>query len=423
MARGKTLISVIVVLGMTFSLASAHSGRTDSQGGHKDNKNASGLGSYHFHHGMGPHLHPNGICPYAPKDTISIDNQPSSLIVGESLALSWTVTYYSGSSSVSWSSSDSSVLSAEGGTLVAKAAGTATVTATLNNGSKSFKVKVKTVPVTSVTVVNPLESLGVNRTYQAYVNVLPNNATFPAVTWESSDQSVATVSQSGAITATSPGTTVITAKTNDGKSHKFNLEVFEVLPERIDIALPSEALPFGAKDTISVNLYPSDTTNKGIQWSSSNTGVITVDQTGTYHCIGEGQAIITAQCQHIIKEVAVNVYLIRAKSIRFDSESIPPRMELGAETTPVVIFEPQDTTLQAVTLSSSDQEVIEVIGNQLVAKNAGKATITATSADGETTMEISVYDPSRYAAIGGVAVLGGGAAAIWVFRKRRGAKR
>jgi len=43
---------------------SAHSGRTDSQGGHHDYKNVSGLGSYHYHHGYGPHLHKNGKCPY-----------------------------------------------------------------------------------------------------------------------------------------------------------------------------------------------------------------------------------------------------------------------------------------------------------------------------------------------------------------------
>ena len=43
----------------------SHSGRTDSSGGHRDNNNVSGLGSYHYHHGYGPHLHPNGVCPYA----------------------------------------------------------------------------------------------------------------------------------------------------------------------------------------------------------------------------------------------------------------------------------------------------------------------------------------------------------------------
>ena len=47
-------------------VSEAHSGRTDSRGGHKDNKNKSGLGSYHYHCGGHPaHLHPNGVCPYA----------------------------------------------------------------------------------------------------------------------------------------------------------------------------------------------------------------------------------------------------------------------------------------------------------------------------------------------------------------------
>lgn len=44
----------------------AHSGRTDSAGGHKDNKNKSGLGSYHYHCGGNPpHLHDSGTCPYS----------------------------------------------------------------------------------------------------------------------------------------------------------------------------------------------------------------------------------------------------------------------------------------------------------------------------------------------------------------------
>ena len=47
------------------SFSYAHSGRTDSSGGHRDNKNKSGLGSYHYHCGGYPaHLHNNGGCPY-----------------------------------------------------------------------------------------------------------------------------------------------------------------------------------------------------------------------------------------------------------------------------------------------------------------------------------------------------------------------
>lgn len=50
----------------------AHSGRTDRYGGHKDNKNKSGLGNYHYHCGGYPaHLHENGVCPYAGTNSAS----------------------------------------------------------------------------------------------------------------------------------------------------------------------------------------------------------------------------------------------------------------------------------------------------------------------------------------------------------------
>ena len=43
----------------------AHQGKTDGNGGHRDNNNKSGLGYYHYHCGGYPaHLHNNGVCPY-----------------------------------------------------------------------------------------------------------------------------------------------------------------------------------------------------------------------------------------------------------------------------------------------------------------------------------------------------------------------
>lgn len=55
-------VAVVMMLGAG---AFAHSGRTDSSGGHRDNKNKSGLGSYHYHCGGYPaHLHDGGVCPY-----------------------------------------------------------------------------------------------------------------------------------------------------------------------------------------------------------------------------------------------------------------------------------------------------------------------------------------------------------------------
>lgn len=70
----KMLVSLLVALVISASTINiifpvievyAHSGRTDQFGGHKDTKNRSGLGRYHYHHGYPAHLHENGVCPYA----------------------------------------------------------------------------------------------------------------------------------------------------------------------------------------------------------------------------------------------------------------------------------------------------------------------------------------------------------------------
>ena len=73
-------ISVLLVVCLTciFNVF-AHSGRTDASGGHRDNKNASGLGYYHYHCGGYPaHLHSNGVCPYKKKTSSSSKSTSSS---------------------------------------------------------------------------------------------------------------------------------------------------------------------------------------------------------------------------------------------------------------------------------------------------------------------------------------------------------
>ena len=69
----KKIISLSLAFCLMFTCSFAHSGRTDASGGHRDNKNVSGLGYYHYHCGGNPpHLHPNGICPY--KTSVSSSN-------------------------------------------------------------------------------------------------------------------------------------------------------------------------------------------------------------------------------------------------------------------------------------------------------------------------------------------------------------
>ena len=66
----KRTFSILVVAALSiFSItALAHGGRTDASGGHKDSRNVSCLGSYHYHCGGHPaHLHKSGVCPYSAK--------------------------------------------------------------------------------------------------------------------------------------------------------------------------------------------------------------------------------------------------------------------------------------------------------------------------------------------------------------------
>jgi translation initiation factor 2 beta subunit (eIF-2beta)/eIF-5 len=61
----KKIASLSLAFCLLFTCSFAHSGRTDSSGGHRDNNNVSGLGYYHYHCGGNPpHLHNNGVCPY-----------------------------------------------------------------------------------------------------------------------------------------------------------------------------------------------------------------------------------------------------------------------------------------------------------------------------------------------------------------------
>ena len=57
------ILFIILIISIPI-YSQAHPGKTDSNGGHHDYKNKSGLGSYHYHHGYSAHLHENGTCPY-----------------------------------------------------------------------------------------------------------------------------------------------------------------------------------------------------------------------------------------------------------------------------------------------------------------------------------------------------------------------
>lgn len=224
--KRKVLSIIFIVLILSIPLTSlAHSGRTDSNGGHHDYNNKSGLGSYHYHHGMGPHLHPGGVCPYSgsgdsnsstdsytpPSPSISIESCPDTLNVGDSSGIEYSVSNATSSNSSVTSSDPSIVRINNDKTLTAINVGTAQITIESSGVTKTFSVTVKSVPVEEVEIQNKIEKNQLGKDYKFEATVLPENATNKNIAWSSDNTDILEISDSGNVTTKSSGIITVTA--------------------------------------------------------------------------------------------------------------------------------------------------------------------------------------------------------------------
>lgn len=208
--------------------------------------------------------------------------------------------------SVSWSSSDSTIVTVENGKITAVGVGTATITVTTQDGNYKATCEVKvnsggttTVPVESVSLSKNSLSLTAGSTGQLTATITPSNATDKSVTWSSSNTSVATVDGSGKVTAHKAGTTTITVTTVDG-NHKATCTVTveagstpTVPVNSVSLNKTNLTLTVNGTEKLTATITPSNATNKGLTWSSSNTSVATVDSSGTVTAHKAGTATIT----------------------------------------------------------------------------------------------------------------------------------
>lgn len=122
---------------------------------------------------------------------------------------------------VTYSSNNTGVATVNGaGLITAIASGTATITVTTQDGSKTatavITVNSSNVAVTSVSLSPGSATLAVGGTQQLTPTVLPSNATNKSVSYTSNNTGVATVDASGLVTAIANGTATITVTTSDG---------------------------------------------------------------------------------------------------------------------------------------------------------------------------------------------------------------
>lgn len=180
----------------------AHQGKTDANGGHKDSKNVSGLGSYHYHCGGNPaHLHTNGVCPYS--SNVSVPAKESTKTTSEPVQKQSTT------------------------------------------NTTPVETKPKIIEATNIEIErSSVKSMKVGEDILLSASILPSDVTDKKILWKSSDESIATVDDTGKVIAKKSGTVEITANTSNNKTDMVKVTIEEEkedIVENIDTSNVSKA--------------------------------------------------------------------------------------------------------------------------------------------------------------------------------------
>jgi hypothetical protein len=151
------------------------------------------------------------------------------------------------------------------------------------------------IPVTGIRLDQSSMTLKKGETPKLTATISPANATDQSVEWTSSDSSVASVDDTGHITAVEGGSAIITVKAHDG-GYTAQCRITVIVPVTgITLDKTSLSLAPGSTATLKASLQPDDATDTGITWVSSAPNLISVDQNGTVKALVEtGTATITA---------------------------------------------------------------------------------------------------------------------------------
>ncbi|MEY8564939.1 Ig-like domain-containing protein, partial [Bifidobacterium pseudolongum] len=159
------------------------------------------------------------------------------------------------------------------------------------------------VPVSSVAIAGGDFELKEGASKQLSATVAPANATDRAVSWKSSDTSVATVDASGTVKAVKAGTATVTA-TAGGQSASVTVTVIKDEPVIVPVSSVSisgtgvsgnrASIKVGAGLALSATVLPVDATDRAVSWKSTNSAVATVDADGNVRGVAAGNAGITA---------------------------------------------------------------------------------------------------------------------------------
>lgn len=311
---------------------------------------------------------------------------------------------------VTFTSSHSTVATVDAnGNVQAASAGTTTITATAADGKGAYgtiTIKVEDM-ATGVTLSPTSKELKVNETAQLAASVLPATAN-QGIKFTSSDETVATVSETGLVTARKEGTAVITATAADGSEKSASCTI-KVGATAVDVPVTGITLDQPEitievlKDAkqLKATVEPANATNKDVVFSSSNTNVAVVSNTGLVTAINNGTATITVTSKENPSIMAKCLVKVGAPVLVTDVTVQPAELNLKTDGTYQLSVSvlPSNADERGVTFESSNTAVATVSASGLVtAKGPGSATITVAAKDGsgkKATCTVTVTQPVK----------------------------
>lgn len=291
-----------------------------------------------------------------------------------------------------WSSSNPSVVQvSDQGEISISGTGIAVITCrALSNPFASASCRIEVKQAVQSIILNETDLVlyaDDTREYQLVANVQPAHAENKAVSWESSDDSVITVTEDGSLHIQGVGSATIVCKSSFKDSVTAQCTVLVKQPMEA-ITLDKDAIELYSDDLEGVQLTaaisPAGTDDTGILWLSDNETVAIVSDDGLVQAVGVGTATVSCcsarNPERILASCPVTVMQrVEAISVEGNTSSLLPRETAQLTATCYPAFSHNSN----VVWHSDDPLVASVDDTGLVtAHYYGTAVITAASTDG-----------------------------------------
>lgn len=221
--------------------------------------------------------------------------------------------------------------------------------------------------------------------------VLPENASKKAITWVSSNTSVATVSN-GIVKGVDAGTATITATTKDGGfSATCEVEVYS--KPVTGVVLSERYIEIGVDGTkqLTATVYPSDATDKSVTWASEDSGIATVASDGTVTGKSYGKTTVTATTNDG-KKVASCIVKVKNMTLT-DATGTGAFAFVGTPGTNTTL---DDNTATGVKLNMADASTGAVAQKSFTQTSGNKATLKFNFVTGGTKLDGSNWNWSGH---------------------------